>query len=190
MKDKRKKQKEKTKAIFEKLIEKKERIENIRKSQEKNRKKLEKALNKASIRQKEILDKNKENKFNKIVETRNQLYNDAQKRKRELQNEEELRREDILFQENNKIGKLYNSQAVGKREASNIQKIQAKTLVLSKEDYELRKDFLKKMSKLKSESVSNKSQKERRKLYLDKLRIEAEKRKKEEEERLEKLQMG
>ena len=104
-----------------------------------------------------------------------------------MQNEEELRREDILFQENNKIGKLYRSQTVGKLVASNIQKIQAKTLILSKEDYELRKDFLKKMNKLKSESVSNKSQKERRKLYMDKLREEALKRKKEEEERLDKL---
>ena len=187
MKDKRRKQKEKTKAIFEKLNQKKELIENIRKSQEKKRKKLEKQIIKASKKQQEILNKNKEIGFNKILQTRNKLYNDIQKKKKEIQNEEELRREDILFQENNKIGKLYRSQTVGKLVASNIQKIQAKTLILSKEDYELRKDFLKKMNKLKSESVSNKSQKERRKLYMDKLREEALKRKKEEEERLDKL---
>jgi hypothetical protein len=46
------------------------------------------------------------------------------------------------------------------------------------------------MYKLKAESVWNKSLKDRRKLYRDKLRVEAEKRRKEEEERLEKLQMN
>ena len=104
-----------------------------------------------------------------------------------MEKEEALRREDILDEENNKFGKIYHSEIFGKTEINNIQ---TKALLLSKEDYELRKDFLKKMSKLKSESVSNKSQKERRKLYMEKLRREAEQRRKEEEERLEKLQMG
>ena len=75
----------------------------------------------------------------------------------------------------------------GKTEINNIQ---IKTLQLSKEDYELRKEFLKKMNKLKEESVSKKSLKERRKIYMDKVRAEAEKKRREEEERLEKLQMS
>ena len=46
------------------------------------------------------------------------------------------------------------------------------------------------MNKLKEESVSKKSLKERRKIYMDKVRAEAEKKRREEEERLEKLQMS
>ena len=101
-----------------------------------------------------------------------------------------LRREDILFEENNKIGRLYSPDIGRQTCMSNLHNIQSKTLIISKEDYELRKEFLRKMNQLKSESVSNKSYKERRRLYLNKLRAEAEKRRKEEEERLEKLQMG
>ena len=190
MKDKRQKQKQKAKIIREKLIQKKEHIQNIRKDLEKKRKKLENKIAKTTQKQ-EIFENKKELNFNKMRRTRNELFKKIRINKKSLEKEEVLRREDILFEENNKIAKLYNikinSPIARKTEIDNIQ---SKTLILSKEDYLLRKEFLKKMYKLKAESVSNKSLKERRKLYLDKLRVEAEKRRKEEEERLEKLQMN
>lgn len=186
MKDKRQKQKQKAKIIREKLIQKKEHIQNIRKDLEKKRKKLENKIAKTTQKQ-EIFENKKELNFNKMRRTRNELFKKIRINKKSLEKEEVLRREDILFEENNKIAKLYNSPIARKTEIDNIH---SKTLILSKEDYLLRKEFLKKMYKLKAESVSNKSLKERRKLYLDKLRVEAEKRRKEEEEKLEKLQMN
>jgi len=186
MKDKRKKQKEKAKLICEKLIQKKEHLQDIKKDQEKKRKKLENKIAKMTQKQ-ELLEKKKELGFDRMRKTRNEIFKKIQNNKKQLEREEVLRRKDILFEENNKLGRIYNAETYGKSEICNIQ---TKTLIVSKEDYELRKDFLKKMNKLKSESVSNKSQKEKRKMYLEKLRIEAEKRRKEEEERLDKLQLG
>ena len=186
MKDKRQKQKQRAKMISEKLIEKKEHIENLKKELEKKRKKLENRIVKLSQKQ-ELFEKKREFGFDEMRRTRNELFKKIKQNKKQLESEEDIRRQDILFEENNKLGKLQNSEIVGK---TKIHSIQSRTLIISKEDYELRKDFLKKMNKLKSESVSNKSQKERRKLYTEKLRLEAEKRKKEENERLEKLQSG
>ena len=125
-----------------------------------------------------------------MVKSRDELFKKIKSNKKELEREEMLRREDILFEENNKLERVFSSEMAKKSRMSNIHHIQSKTLIISKEDYRLRKEFLKKMSQLKSQSVTNKSQKEKRKLYLNKLRAEAEKRRKEEEERLEKLQMG
>ena len=153
MKDKRQKQKQKAKIIREKLIQKKEHIQNIRKDLEKKRKKLENKIAKTTQKQ-EIFENKKELNFNKMRRTRNELFKKIRINKKSLEKEEVLRREDILFEENNKIAKLYNSPIAGKTEIDNIQ---SKTLILSKEDYLLRKEFLKKMYKLKAESVSNKS---------------------------------
>ena len=186
MKDKRQKQKEKAKIISEKLKQKKEHLQDLKKEQEKKRKKLENKIVKMTQKQ-ELFEKKRELGFDRMRRTRNELFKKIQSNKKQLEREEVLRRKDILFEENNRLGRLFNSESAPKSEISNIQ---TKTLILSKEDYELRKEFLKKMNKLKSESVSNKSQKEKRKMYMEKLRIEAEKRKREEEEKLEKLQLG
>ena len=67
--------------------------------------------------------------------------------------------------------------------------MKSKTLELFQKDYELRRDFLKKMSRLKDESVSKKSDKQKRKMYNEQLKLEAERRKIEEEEKLEKLKV-
>lgn len=186
MRDKKQKQKEKSQKLFKKFVEKQEHIENLNKALEKQRKKLENKIIKKEENQK-IFDRKKELYYNQKRKARNELFKKIQSNKKQLEREEVLRRKDILFEENNRLGRLYNSESAPKSEISNIQ---TKTLILSKEDYELRKEFLKKMNKLKSESVSNKSQKEKRKMYMEKLRIEAEKRKREEEEKLEKLQLG
>ena len=141
MKDKRQKQKEKAKIINQKLKEKKEHLQDIKKEQEKKRKKLENKIVKMTQKQ-EIFEKKRELGFDRMRRTRNELFKRIQNNKKQLQKEEVLRRKDILFEENNRLGRLYNSQNAGKSEISNIQ---TKTLILSKEDYELRKEFLKKL---------------------------------------------
>ena len=188
MKDKKQKQKEISQKLFKKFLEKQEHIENLNKAYEKKRKKLENKIIKKQENQK-IFERKKEFSYTQKRKTRNDIFKKIQSNKKQLEREEFLRREDILFEENNKITRLY-SPDICRKTMSHLHNIQAKTLILSKEDYELRKEFLRKMNQLKSESVSNKSYKERRRLYLNKLRAEAEKRRKEEEERLEKLQMG
>ena len=188
MRDKKQKQKETSKKLFKKFLEKKEHIENLNKAFEKKIKKLENQIIKKEENQK-IFDKKKEFYYTQRRKTRNELFKKIQSNKKQLEREEFLRREDILFEENNKIARLF-SPDIGRKTMSNLHNIQEKTLSLSKKDYLLRKEFLRKMNQLKSESVSKKTYKERRRLFLDKLKAEAEKRKKEEEERLEKLQMG
>ena len=187
MKEKKLKQKEKAKELCEKLIKKQELLNDIKKQQEKKRKKLENKIEKMT-KKKELFDRKRELSYQQIRRSRNKLFEKTRENKKKLDKEEVLKRDDILFDENNRLGRFYNNMDIsGKTEINNIQ---IKTLQLSKEDYELRKEFLKKMNKLKEESVSKKSLKERRKIYMDKVRAEAEKKRREEEERLEKLQMS
>ena len=133
---------------------------------------------------KELLDQKKELEYKNIKNQRDELFKKIKINKKEIEKEEELRREDILFEQFNKLGRVPLKEDFGRTE---LNAIQSKTLILYQEDYELRKDFLKKLSKLKEESVSKKSDKQKRKMYTDKLRAEAERKRKEEEERLEKL---
>ena len=186
MKEKRDRQKEKSRKLCEKLLEKQERIREIKKEREKYKKKLENKIEKMTLK-KDMWDKKREMELQNLRNQRNEIFKKIQINKKEIEKEEELRREDILFEEANKLGRAPIRDDFGRTELNNIQ---TKTLILFKEDYEMRKDFLKKLSKLKEESVSKKSDKQKRKMYTDKLRAEAEKKRKEEEERLEKLGMA
>ncbi len=132
------------------------------------------------------LEKKREMNYQVFKKQRNDLFKKIEINKKEIEKEEELRREDILYYEYNKLGKIDLKDDFGKTKLNNKRN---KTLELIQEDYELRKDFLKKLSKLKEESVSKKTDKQKRKMYTDKLRAEAERKKKEEEEKLEKLGM-
>ena len=185
MKDKRDKQKEKSQKIVERLIEKQEKLKEIKKEREKYKKKLENKLEKIT-QKKELLDKKREMKYENIKKQRSKLFKKIKINKKEIEKEEGLRREDILIEEQNKLGKFYLKEDFDKIELNNIK---SKTLELFQKDYELRKDFLKKMSKLKDESVFKKSDKQKRKIYNDQLKLEAERRKIEEEEKLEKLKV-
>ena len=183
MKDKKEKQKERAKLLCEKLIEKQEKLKQIKKEREKYKKNLENKLEKMS-QKKDMFDRKKEMEYEIVKNQRKELFKRIQINKKEIEKEEELRREDILFEEYNKLGRMPIRDDFGRSELHNLQ---SKTLILFHEDYELRKDFLKKLSKLKEESVSKKSDKQKRKMYTDKLRAEAERKRKEEEERLQKL---
>ena len=173
MKDKKDKQKERARILCEKLIEKQEKLKQIKKEREKYKKKLENKIEKMA-QKRSIFDRKRELENQNIKNQRNELFKRIQINKKEIEKEEELRREDILFEESNKLGRIPMRDDFGRTELNNIQ---SKTLILFKEDYELRKDFLRKLSKLKEESVSKKSDKQKRKMYTDKLRSEAEKKK-------------
>ena len=186
MKDKKEKQREKSRKLCEKLIEKQERLQKLKKEREKYKKKLENKIEIMS-QKKELYDRKRDIELQNIKRQRDELFKRNKINKREIEKEEELRREDILFEENNIFGRIQDRDNWGKRDINNIQ---SKTLILFQEDMELRKNFLKQLSRLKEESVSKKSDKQKRKIYTDKLKAEAERKRKEEEERLEKLLMG
>jgi hypothetical protein len=181
MKDKKEKQREKSRKLCEKLIEKQERLQKLKKEREKYKKKLE---NKIEImaRKKELYDRKRDVELQNIKRQREELFKRNQINKKEIEKEEELRREDILFEENNIFERVQDRENWGKRDINNIQN---KTFNLFQEDIELRKNFLKQLSKLKEESVSKKSDKQKRKIYTDKLKAEAERKRKEEELRRE-----
>jgi len=186
MKDKKDKQREKSRKLNEILIQKQERIQEIKKEKEKKKKKLENKIEKMS-QKKDIFDKKRELESKILKNKRDEIFKRIQTNKKELEKEEELRVEDILFEEYNKLGRIINNDNFNK---TGFNFIQSKTIECFQEDYELRKDFLKQLSKLKEESILKKSDKQKRKMYTDKLRAEAERKRKEEEERLEKLGMS
>ena len=186
MKDKKEKQREKSRKLSEKLIEKQERLKKIKKEREKYKKNLENKIEKMT-QKKELYDRKRDIELQNIKRQRDELFKRNQINRREIEKEEEERREEILFEENNIFGRIKDRDNWGKRDINNIKN---RTLILFQEDNELRKNFLKQLSKLKEESVSKKSDKQKRKIYTDKLKAEAERKRKEEEERLEKLQMG
>ena len=174
MKDKKEKQREKSRKLNEKLIEKQEKLKEIKKEREKYKKKLENKIEKMT-QQKELYTQKRNMELQNIKRQRDELFKRNQINKREIEKEEELRREDILFEENNIFGRIKDRDNWGKK---GINDIQSKTLILYQEDNELRKHFLKQLSKLKEESVSKKSDKQKRKIYTDKLRAEAERKRK------------
>ena len=186
MKNKKEKQRERSMKLSAKLIEKQERLQKIKKEREKYKKKLENKIEIMS-QKKELYDRKRDIELQNIKRQRDELFKRNKLNKKEIEKEEELRREDILFEENNIFGRIQDRDNWGKRDINNIQN---KTLILFQEDIELRKNFLKQLSRLKEESVSKKSDKQKRKIYTDKLKAEAERKRKEEEERLEKLLMG
>lgn len=73
MRDRRQKQKEKSKIIFEKLMQKKEHLQDMKKAQEKNIKKLENKIEKMT-QKKLIFDKKKELEFDNIRKKREELH--------------------------------------------------------------------------------------------------------------------
>ena len=186
MKDKKDKQREKSRKLAEKLLEKQEKIKEIKKEREKYKKKLENRLINMSLK-KDSVDKQRELQRQAKINKREKRFKKIQLNKKELEKEDEYWIEDILFEESNKLERALNNE---KNHKTGISNMQSKTLELFQEDNKIRKGFLKQLSKLKEESVLKKSDKQKRKLYTDKLRAEAERKRKEEEERLEKLGMS
>ena len=112
----------------------------------------------------------------KIKKEREQLFEKNKIRKEEIAKLDEMRRQNILYEENNILDRVFDMEL---DEYDRKQMLQKRNFELQKDNFDLRKDFLKRLSLLQGESVSKKTDKQRRKIYTDKLKREAEKKKKE-----------
>ena len=184
MKDKQDKQKEKIKKNNQKLLEIKERIAMIKKNNDKKSRSADKNMRKNNENNKTNLQYFKTTQLEKIIRERKELFEKNKIRKEEIAKMDELRRENILLEENNIFDRVYDMEL---DEYDRKQMIQKRNLDLIKDNFDLRKDFLKRLNLLQGESVTKKTDKQRRKIYTDKLKREAEIKKKEEEEKLEKM---
>ena len=96
----------------------------------------------------------------------------------------EKRRDNILFDEEEKFDRALNRENRNDTLRSNSR---YKTLGEQKYKEEKMKFFLKEMNNLKNQSIMKKNDRQKKQIYIAKLRREAEERKKEEEKRLEAL---
>ena len=165
------------------LKEKEERIEEIKKI---NAQKVKELLSKIKKREevKEEYDKEKKEKLKLDKEAREEKMRRCKTNRDEMIKEQYERRLDILeyqydlLRRNNRRNKMDEMKRVNVGEKTVINQ-----LIL---EQSLR-DFYKKMDRLKSQSIYKKTPEQRYKIYKDLKKVEAEKRKKELEEKIDKM---
>ena len=177
------KRKEKSVIIKDKLMEKQEKLKELEKKHDKERKMIIKKIENMTLK-KMALDKVKEEYLLKIKTMRDNKFEKAKLNKSMIELKERERRENILFDEEEKFCRVRSKE--NKNDSIKSHSIY-QTIGFQKEKDEKMKNFLKQMSMLQSQSIIKKNHKQRKQIYINKLRKEAEERRKEEEKRLEKL---
>ncbi len=167
----------------DKLAEKQEKLIQLEKQHDKERKLIMKKLE-TMENKKKALDKIKEENLLRIKTLRNTKFEKTQMNRSMIELKEQERRENILYDEEEKFDRILH-----KENTYNYKKTYSRfqTIGNQKEKEEKLKNFLKQMNILKSQSIIKKNEKQKRQIYINKLRKEAEERRKEEEKRLEKL---
>ena len=167
----------------DKLAEKQEKLRLLEKMHDKERKMIIKKLE-TMENKKKMWDKVKEENLLRIKSLRNNKFEKAKMNKSMIELKEQERRENILYDEEEKFNRVKS-----KENRCNSMKHYSRyqTIGYQKEKDRKMKDFLKQMDILQSQSIIKKNPKQRRQIYINKLRKEAEERRKEEEKRLEKL---
>ena len=172
--------------LNEKFEERVNKLEEIERAEEKKKKKLEKKLLSIETNQKLILDKEKR-KYEDIKERRYQYFNTC--RNNRINFEKELTEEakcildyqnEVLSRQNERDEKIRLKRENLKDKTIYNQMMFEKNL----------RPFYKRLERIKSESIIKKSKEQRRKIYRDLKRAEAEARRREEEERLLNQQIG
>ena len=183
MKAKNEKREEKSVVMKDKLKEKQEKLKELEKKNNHERKLLIKKLEKMQLKKNE-LDKQKEEKLNKIKTIRDGKFIHVRTNKSAIEEKYKKRRDNILFEEEERFDRALNRETKNDSIKSN-----SRTRTLGQQKYrdEKMKLFLKEMNNLKNQSIMRKNDRQKRQMYLNKLRREAEERKREEEKRLEAL---
>ena len=123
-------------------------------------------------------------KLVKLRNVRDSKFERMRPNKSAIEEREKKRRENILFDEEEKFDRALNRENKNDSIKSNSRH---KTIGLQKSKEEKMKYFLKEMNLLKNQSIMKKNDRQKKQMYIAKLRKEAEERKKEEEKRLEAL---
>ena len=129
-------------------------------------------------------DKEKSEILRKIKMIREEQFERAKENKTSLENIEKKWRDNILYDE-----KVRFDLALGKENRCRSMKSVSRYKVVyrDKKLNEKMKEFLKQRNILQNESILKKSQKQRREIYNNILRMEAERKKKEQEKKMEEL---
>ena len=177
------KRKEKSIIIKNKLAEKQERLKELEIKHDKERKMIMKKMEIMQMK-KMALDKAKEENLLKIKTIRDNKFEKTKVNKSMIELKEKERRENILYDEEEKFDR-----ALSKENKYNYLKLFSRyqTIGYQKEKDRKMKNFIKQRNILQSQSIIKKNAKQRRQIYIDKLRREAEERRKEEEKRMELL---
>jgi len=177
------KREEKSVIMKDKLKEKQEKLKELEKKNNYERKLIIKKLERMQVKKNE-LDKQKEERLNKIKTIRDGKFEHVRTNKSAIEEKEKKRRGGILYEEGEKFGRALNRETKYDSIKSN-----SRTRTLGQQKYrdEKMKMFLKEMNNLKNQSIMRKNDRQKRMIYLNKLRKEEEERKKEEEKRLEAL---
>ena len=129
-------------------------------------------------------DKKKEEFYQKIKEDINTHLTGAKNKVKNMEKEDDEKREDILDYENYKFNLALEMETNMKSKRANSQ---YKTIENQKEIESRMKEFKKIMTSLQEDSVATKNDRQRRRMYNEKVKKEMEEKKKEEEKRLEKM---
>ena len=183
MKDKKEKENEKRNISNNKLMEKREKLKELDLENDRQRRTTIKKMQKMEKKKIE-LDKKKDELYHKIREDINTHMQGAKNNINLLAKEEDERREDILFYENYKFNIALEKDAGNRAKKINSQN---KTIENQIETQNKMKEFKKILNTLQEDSITSKTEKERRQIYDEKVKKEREERKKEEEKKLEKL---
>ena len=173
----------KTKEKYDKLKEKTERIEELEKYNEKKGKELI-----AKIRKREVLkqkyDKEKSDKINEEKKTREEKMRRCNTQKVELLKEQNDRRLDILDYQYELLNRGKKKDNMNEMKRINAGE---KTIINQMTLEKNLSDFYRRMNFLKEQSIYRKTPEQRYKIYRDLKRAEAERKKKELEDKLDKL---
>jgi hypothetical protein len=175
--------KQKTKEKTTKLKEKTERIEELEKENEKKGKNLL-----AKIRKREAIkekyDKEKRDRLEEEIKAREEKIRRCNTQKMEILKEQDERRLDILDYQYELLVRIKKKDNLNEMKRINAgERTVTNQMTLEKN----LSDFYKRMSHLKEQSIYKKTPEQRYKIYKDLKRAEAERKKKELEEKLDKL---
>ena len=170
----------------EKYEEKFNKLEELEKQEENKKKKLVKKLLKIESNQKEYLEKEKY-KYENLKKQRLKYYNKCRNLRNDLNRNLTEEANDIIDYQNCVL-----SRQKDKEESIKLKKevIQGKTINRQMEFEKNLKTFYNTLYRIKSESIIKKSKEQKRKIFRDLKRAEAEARRREEEERLLNQQVG
>ena len=172
--------------LNEKYDEKYNRLEEIEKAREKKKKILIKKLITIETNQKDFLEKEKQ-KYESIKEKRNIYFNTCRNNKRNLDKNFTEEVKEIISYQKCVLSRQKEKDKKNKLKKENVMEKTIYNQMLFEKNL---KPFYKTLERIKSESILKKSKEQRKKIFRDLKRAEAEAKKREEEERLLNQQVG
>ena len=183
MKAKKRMEELKKKAKKEKLIEKKEKLKEISNENDKQRNLIKKKIEKMEKNKNEIIKK-KEEEFQRKKEEREEHTKQIEINKIMMSKEEQNFRNDIIFDENSYFSRAIEKETGNQRLRSSSQNRTIENQKLAQEEM---KEFMKLKNSLQESSIIKKNDKQKRKMYNEKIRKEKEEERKRKEKEMEKL---